>query len=137
MTRTVLIWAGVLAAGALALQWLEYQYLARAFSREIYIGLIGSAFALGGVWVGWRLSHRTAPPRFERNVAGMVSLGLTGQEVRVLEQLAAGRSNKEIARAMGLSPNTIKTHVAHLYTKLSVTRRTQAVQLAQDLGLVP
>ncbi len=135
--RTVLIWAGILAAAALALQWLECQYLARAFSQEIYIGLIGAAFAGGGVWVGWRLSVRARPAEFERNGAALASLGLTGQEVRVLEQLAGGRSNKEIARAMGLSPNTIKTHLANLYAKLSVSRRTQAVSLARDLGLVP
>ena len=137
MTRTVLIWAGVLAAGALVLQWLEFQYLARAFSSEIYIGLIGAAFAIGGVWVGWRLSMRAGPAKFTRNAAALTSLGLTGQEIRVLEQLAVGRSNKEIARAMGLSPNTIKTHLANLYGKLSVSRRTQAVSLARDLGLVP
>ena len=135
--RTVLIWAGILAAAALALQWLEYQYLARAFSQEIYIGLIAAAFAIGGVWVGWRLSVRARPAEFERNAAALTSLGLTGQEVRVLEQLVGGRSNKEIARAMGLSPNTIKTHLANLYAKLSVSRRTQAVNLARDLGLVP
>lgn len=137
MTRTVLIWAGVLAAGALALQWLEFQYLARAFSQEIYIGLIGAAFAIGGVWVGCRLSARAGPETFERNAAALASLGLTGQEVRALEQLAGGRSNKEIARAMGLSPNTIKTHLAKLYAKLSVSRRTQAVTLARALRLVP
>ena len=137
MTRTVLIWAAVLAAGALALQWLEYHYLVRALSPEIYIGLIGTAFAVGGVWVGWRLSVRPGPARFERNTAALTSLGLTGQEVRVLDQLADGRSNKEIARAMGLSPNTIKTHLANVYAKLSVSRRTQAVKLARDLGLVP
>ena len=137
MTRTVLIWAAVLAAGALALQWLEYQYLARGFSSEIYVGLIGTAFAIGGVWVGWRLTSRTAPQPYSRNAAAVASLGLTGQEMRVLEHLAAGRSNKEIARLLGLSPNTIKTHLANVYAKLSVNRRTQAVNLARDLGLVP
>ena len=135
--RTVLTWAVVLAAGALTLQWLEYQYLARAFSPEIYVGLIGTAFAVGGVWVGWRLSARAGPAKFERNTAALTSLGLTGQEVRVLDQLADGRSNKEIARAMGLSPNTIKTHLVNVYAKLSVSRRSQAVNLARDLGLVP
>ena len=137
MIRTVLLWALVLAAGAFALQWLEYQHLARAFPQEIYIALIGTAFALGGVWFGWRLSSRTpASARFERNDAALRSLGLTGQEVRVLERLAAGQSNKEIARTLGLSPNTVKTHLANLFAKLEVSRRTQAVSKARDLHLI-
>jgi DNA-binding NarL/FixJ family response regulator len=127
----------VLAAGAFGLQWLEYQYLARAFSREIYISAIGTAFAAGGVWVGWRLTSRAQPGRFERNAAALASLGLTGQEVRVLERLAAGQSNKEIARTLGLSPNTVKTHVANLFAKLEVARRTQAIGKARDLRLIP
>lgn len=137
MTRTVLLWALVLAAGAFALQWLEYQYVARVFSREIYIGLIGTAFAIGGVWVGWKLSARAAPAPFARNTAAQAALGLTGQEMRVLEKLAAGQSNKEIARTLGLSPNTVKTHLANLFAKLEVARRTQAVGKARDLHLIP
>ena len=137
MTRTIILWALVLAAGALALQWLEYQYLARAFPREIYVAVIGVAFAVGGVWVGWKLTSRAQAGPFQRNAAALASLGLTGQEVRVLERLAAGQSNKEIARALGLSPNTVKTHVANLFTKLEVSRRTQAVGKARDLHLIP
>ena len=137
MTRTIVIWALVLAAGAFALQWLEYQYLARRFSWEIYASAIGTAFAAGGVWVGWKLSGRAAPAAFERNAAAQASLGLTRQEMRVLERLAAGQSNKEIARSLGLSPNTVKTHVANLFAKLEVARRTQAIGKARDLQLIP
>jgi two-component system, NarL family, response regulator LiaR len=137
MTRTILVWALVLAAGAFALQWLEYQYLARAFSRDVYVAVIGVAFAAGGVWVGWRLTRRTAPGPFQRNDAALSSLGLTGQEVKVLERLAAGQSNKEIARTLGLSPNTVKTHIANLFAKLEVSRRTQAILKARELSLIP
>lgn len=137
MTRTIILWALVLAAGAFLLQWLEYQYLARAFSREVYIGVIGVAFAAGGVWVGWKLTTRSAAGPFRRNAAALASLGLTGQQVKVLERLAAGQSNKEIARTLGLSPNTVKTHIANLFGKLEVSRRTQAVNKARDLHLIP
>ena len=137
MTRTRVVWALVLAAGAFALQWLVFQYLARRFSWEIYIAVIGTAFAAGGVWLGWRLTSRTAPGPFQRNAAAQTSLGLTGQEMKVLERLAAGQSNKEIARTLGLSPNTVKTHVANLFAKLDVARRTQAVGKARDLHLIP
>lgn len=137
MIRTIILWALVLAAGAFVLQWLEYQYLARAFSAEIYISVIGLAFAAGGVWVGWKLASRAASAPFDRNTAALVSLGLTGQEVRVLERLAEGQSNKEIARTLGLSPNTVKTHISHLFEKLEVSRRTQAIGKARELQLIP
>jgi DNA-binding NarL/FixJ family response regulator len=137
MIRTIIPWALLLTAGAFALQWLEYQYLVRAFSREIYIAVIGAAFAVGGTWVGWKLASRHAPAAFSRNTAAVKSLGLTGQEVRVLERLAEGQSTKEIAKTLGLSPNTVKTHLANLFDKLEVRRRTQAIHKARDLQLIP
>ena len=137
MTRTIIVWALVLAVGAFALQWLEYQYMARVFSREVYVALIGTAFAVGGVWVGWKLTSRAPPGPFARNVAAQASLGLTGQEMKVLERLASGQSNKEIARTLGLSPNTVKTHLANLFAKLEVGRRTQAISKARELHLIP
>ncbi len=137
MARTLLLWAVVLAAGAFALQWLEYRYLVRAFPREVYVTIVGAAFAAGGVWLGFRLAARQAPATFARNEAARAALGLTGQELRVLEKLAAGQSNKEIARSLGLSPNTVKTHAANLYAKLEVRRRTEAIGKARDLMLIP
>lgn len=137
MIRPVLIWALVLALSAFGLQWLQYQYAVRVLSPQLYIGVVGAVFAAGGVFVGWRLAQRRAPGPFSPNTAAQTSLGLTGQEMRVLAQLAAGGSNKEIARSLGLSPNTVKTHVANLYAKLEVVRRTQAVGKARDLQLIP
>lgn len=137
MTRTIVLWALVLAVGAFALQWLEYRHVARAMSGELYVALIGIAFAIGGLWVGWKLNARKAPGPFQPNTAAITSLGLTHQEVKVLERLAAGQSNKEIARTLGVSPNTVKTHAANLFSKLEVRRRTQAVRKARDLHLLP
>jgi DNA-binding CsgD family transcriptional regulator len=137
MVRTILTWAFALAIGAFALQWLEQQFLLRVLSWKIYAGLIGTTFAAAGVWVGWKLAARARPETFQRNEPALRALGLTGQEIRVLERLAAGRSNKEIARDLGLSPNTVKTHVANLYGKLEVSRRTQAIGKARDLALIP
>jgi DNA-binding CsgD family transcriptional regulator len=137
LLRTVLAWALVLAVGAFVLDWLQYQYFVRMFSPQIYIAIIGTAFAAGGVWVGWRLSARPAAAGFVRNDAALTTLGLTGQEMKVLERLAAGQSNKEIAAAMGLSPNTVKTHAANLFSKLEAGRRSQAVAKARLLRLIP
>ena len=137
MIRIIVLWALVLAGGAFALQWLQYQYLVRLFSEQIYIAIIGAAFAAGGVWVGWKLTARAAPATFARNAAAQTSLGITGQEMKVLERLAAGQSNKEIAQTLGISPNTVKTHIANLFAKLEVVRRSQAVNKARELALIP
>jgi DNA-binding CsgD family transcriptional regulator len=137
MARTIILWALVLAVGAFTLQWLEYQYVVRVFSREIYVAIIGAAFAAGGVWVGWKLTSRAASTSFAINEAAQSSLSLTGQEMKVLERLAAGASNKDIARTLGLSPNTVKTHTGNLYAKLDVGSRGQAVSKARDLQLIP
>lgn len=138
MLKTVLIYGLALAAGAFALQWLEYQIWARAHAGTVYIALIGAAFMGLGIWVGRRL-FRNEPraSEFTPNERAQSSLGITGREREVLQLLADGRSNKEIAARLGLSPNTVKTHVARLFEKLRVARRTEAIQLARELGLVP
>lgn len=137
MIRTIVLYALALAAGAFLLQWLQYNYLVRTFSTEIYIGLIALGFAALGVWAGMRVARRTAPATFEKNTAALAALGITLREQEVLALLAAGKSNKEIAQKLGVSPNTVKTQVASLYQKLEVQRRTQAVQKARELALIP
>lgn len=137
MIRTIVIYALALAAGAFVLQWLQYQYFARMFSTEIYIALIAAGFAALGVWAGIKLARRPAPAAFEKNTAALSTLGITLREQEVLALLAAGKSNKEIAQKLGVSPNTVKTQIASLYQKLEVNRRTQAVQKARELALIP
>ena len=136
--RTVLIYGAALAAGAIGLQWLEYQVWARSRPAELYLALIAAAFLGLGVWLGAR--GLRPPPRgagFEPNVRALAALGITAREQEVLALIAAGRSNKEIARRLEVSPNTVKTHVARLYQKLEAPRRTQAVARARELQLIP
>jgi DNA-binding CsgD family transcriptional regulator len=135
--KSILIYAAALAAGAFVLQWLQYKYLTRAFTTEFYIVLIALGFAALGVWAGYRLTPKKISPGFELNTAALQSLGVTAKEHEVLNLLAAGQSNKEIARALDVSPNTVKTHIQHLFEKLGVERRTQAIQKARELGIVP
>jgi DNA-binding CsgD family transcriptional regulator len=138
MWRTILVYGLILAAGAFLLQWLQIGLLARTHPVELYIGLIALAFMVLGIWVGARLFGR--PPRpetFEANTRAMASLGISDREFEVLEQLAAGRSNKEIAGRLNVSPNTVKTHVTNLYGKLEVKRRTEAILRARELGMIP
>jgi DNA-binding CsgD family transcriptional regulator len=137
MARTIAIYAAALAIAAAILNWLEYRHSVRAFSTEIYIGLLAVGFVALGVWVGRHLTP--GPPRseFRRNEEAIRSLGLTPRECEILEKLASGQSNKEMARALSISPNTVKTHVANVYGKLEVERRVQAVEKARWLALIP
>ena len=138
MLRTALIYGTALALGAVALQWVEYRTWARGHVTEVYLTLVALGFMGLGVWVGARLFRPQAPPgAFELNARALASLGITEREHEVLRQLAAGRSNKEIARRLDVSLNTVKTHIARLYTKLEAARRTEAVLRARELRLIP
>ena len=136
MKKTILLYAAGLGGAALALQWLEYRYVTKVFSTEIYIVLIALAFTALGVWAGHRLTRKTKAAPFEKNTAALAALSISPREYETLELLAVGHSNKEIARLMEVSPNTVKTHLANLYEKLDVQRRTQAIQKARELALI-
>ncbi len=138
MARTIILYAAGLAAAAGLLQWLEYRYATRAYSTEIYIALVAAGFVALGIWVGRRLTPQAPPgPGFVRNEAAIRSLGLSPRECEILALLASGQSNKEMARTLAISPNTVKTHVARVYEKLEVARRVQAIEKARWLKLIP
>lgn len=138
MWKTALIYGLALALGAVALQWLDYKIWARTHSGEVWVALVAAGFLGLGVWVGAHLFRpRVLSGGFEINAAALEALGITRREHEVLGLLAAGRSNKEIARQLNLSPNTVKTHVARLYEKLKAVRRTDAILRARELRLIP
>ena len=131
------LYGAFLAVGTLALQWLDYQRLVRVHSGDFYIFLIAAAFLALGVFVGTRLFAAPKPASFDGNPQAQASLGISARELTVLKELAAGRSNKEIALVLNVSPNTVKTHVANLLDKLGAKRRTDAINRARELGIVP
>jgi DNA-binding NarL/FixJ family response regulator len=134
----IVLYALALGLAATLLAWLEYRYLARSLSFEIYLLLVAAGAIVLGAWLGHRLTpRRAAREPFERNTAAVRSLRLSPREVEILEALAAGDSNKEIARRLRISPNTVKTHVARVYEKLAVQRRVQAIEKARFLALIP
>lgn len=156
MKRTVLLYGlvgGVLIAG---LRLIEYRFLVIEHSLELYGGIVAALFAILGIWLGRKLTRtretvvvREVPVEvrvevpvgagvpFQRNVAQLSALGITPRELDILEAMAAGHSNREIAERLFVSENTVKTHAARLFDKLSAKRRTQAVQLAKEAGLLP
>ncbi len=135
----VALYAALLAAGTLALQWLDYQRLVRSHASAIYDGLLAAGFLALGLWLGARLLARRRPPAAgaEGNPQAQATLGISARELEVLHEIAAGHSNKEIAARLHASPNTVKTHVARLLEKLGAKRRTDALRRARELGLMP
>jgi len=135
--RTIIFYALALAIAATLLEWLQFRHLTHAFSTELYVSLLALGFVALGVWAGRKLTPAPRPAPFERNDRAIQSLGLTARECEILGLLASGRSNKEMARLLGISPNTIKTHVARVYKKLEVQKRIEAVEKARWLALIP
>ena len=136
MARSVFLYGIALAAAAFLLEWLNYKHAVHRWSGEFYIICIALVCVALGIWVGNRLTAKPRQP-FVRNDAAIAALGLSGRECEVLEMLAAGHANKVIARRLELSPNTVKTHIARVYEKLAVASRTQAVQKARTLDILP
>jgi two-component system, NarL family, response regulator LiaR len=148
MRKHVLLYGllgGVLIAG---LKAIEYRWLLVEHSVEIYAGLVAAIFASLGIWLGLKLTRRTetvvvrevrvpAPVTFVRDQGKLEVLGITPRELEVLELIAAGLSNKEIAERVQVSENTVKTHSSRVFDKLGAKRRTQAVQLGKQLRLIP
>jgi len=137
MWRTILVYGVLLAAAAWGLQWLEYQYVVRTHATETYVVLVALAFLGLGVWAGSKLFRRLPPDaQFTPNTAAQQSLRISDRELEVLRRLAAGQANKEIAKELDVSPNTVKTHVANLFVKLEARRRTEAILRGRELGLI-
>jgi DNA-binding CsgD family transcriptional regulator len=147
--KTVLLY-GLLGGALIALlRLVEYRYLVVEHSLEIYGGIVALIFAALGIWLGLKLTRTRvvvqevpvpvevpAAP-FVRNRAQQEKLGITPRELEILEHIAAGLSNREIAAKLYVSENTVKTHAGSVFEKLAAKRRTQAVQLAKQAGLIP
>jgi DNA-binding CsgD family transcriptional regulator len=136
MWRTVILYALGLAVAAVALEQLKFRYAADEISTDVYVGLLALGFTVLGLWVGRRLTAKKPAAAFERNNAAISALNLTRRECEILDLLASGRSNKELARKLGISPNTVKTHLASLFAKLEVDRRVKAIEKARFLSLI-
>jgi DNA-binding CsgD family transcriptional regulator len=137
MARTLILYGLVLGFAATFLNWFADRYLARAFPTEIYVSVLAAGFVLLGIWVGRSLTPRRGSSDFQRNEAAIRSLGLSPREMEILGALVSGESNKELARRLGISPNTVKTHINRVYDKLDVERRIQAIEKARMLELIP
>lgn len=142
MKKTVLAYGIILALLVLLIKWLDYRFFVQDLSLEIYIGIIATLFAVLGIWMGLKLTKpkvvfAASSEPFIRDDNRIQSLGLSVREMEVLQLMADGNSNQEIADALFISLNTVKTHTSSLFSKLNVNKRTKAVQYARDQNLIP
>jgi NarL family two-component system response regulator LiaR len=146
MKRHVLIFGVVGGVLVALLQWTQYRFLVVEHSVEIYAALIAAIFAGVGIWLGIRLT-RTEPMVVIQQVSVQTpfvadpkrreELGVTPREMEILGLVAEGLSNREIAERLFVSENTVKTHCSRAFDKLGARRRTEAVQMGKELGLLP
>ena len=148
MKRHVLIYGLIGGMLIAVLKWTEYRFLVIEHSIEIYGGLTAVVFAALGVWLGLRLTRKqqtfivkevpvVSGELFRPDDRKREELGITTRELEILELIAQGLSNREIAGKLFVSENTVKTHSSRVFDKLGAKRRTQAVQLGKEMGLLP
>ncbi len=130
----------------IAIKSIEYRYMLRDLSTEFYVTLVALLFTSVGIWVGLKLRGEKAPliekvPTDEiesekLKAEQLAETGISQREYEVLQLMAEGHTNQEIADQLFISLNTVKTHSSNLFAKLDVKRRTQAVQKAKELALL-
>ncbi len=148
--KTLLLYGLCLAVLLFLLKWLEVRLLLVDHAFELYIGGIAVLFTALGIW----LTRKLTRPRvetivvekeiyvqkeqsFQVNEQELDSLGISKRELAVLGLMAEGLSNQEIADRLFVSLNTVKTHSSNLFEKMEVKRRTQAVEKAKRMNIIP
>ncbi|HEX9979929.1 MAG TPA: LuxR C-terminal-related transcriptional regulator [Flavobacterium sp.] len=146
--RQTILYASAMAALLSLLRWLELRFIIFSHSFEIYAGAIALIFTILGIWLATKLTKPKTETIIEKEIIRADAefffnepecrrLNISKRELEVLTLIAQGLSNEEIASALFLSTNTVKTHAARLFEKLEAKRRTQAVEKAKQHGLLP
>jgi DNA-binding CsgD family transcriptional regulator len=139
--KATLLYGTALALLLLAMRWAEYRFVVISNTQDLYTGFIALLFMGVGIWATLKLvKPKKETIIIEREVAAPVTLSnnhdLSKRELEVLQLMAAGHSNAEIAEQLFVSLNTVKTHSSKIYEKLDVKRRTQAVEKAKQLTII-
>jgi DNA-binding CsgD family transcriptional regulator len=140
MRRTILIYGVAMAVLIGLLKFVEYRFIVRDIPLEIYVGVVAVTFTALGIWAGLRLTRpkviETGTP-FLLDESNLRKVGISKREYEVLELIAQGLSNQEIADKLFVSVSTVKTHTGNIFAKLDARRRTQAIQRAKELHIIP
>jgi NarL family two-component system response regulator LiaR len=146
--RSVLLYGVSLAVLLLLMKWLEWRIVVIDHALELYAGAVAILFTGLGIWLARKLTRPTTntiivekqvfvdTQHFVLNEAEVARLRLSKRELEVLQLMADGLSNLQIAERLFLSLNTIKTHSSKIFEKLQVQRRTQAVEMARKLNII-
>lgn len=146
--KIVLLYGVSLAALLFVMRWLEFRVMMINHSTEIYMAVLALVFTGLGIWLALNLAkpktvvvektvYAEIAADFVRDEHAVAAFGLSKREIEVLELMASGLSNGEIAERLFVSLNTIKTHTSKVFEKMEVSRRTQAVELAKRKGIIP
>ena len=148
--KATIVYSISLAFLLFLLRWLELRFIIFAHSFEIYIGFIAVIFTALGIWLALKLSkpkietvvvekkvYVNRNENFVLDTSLVSQLEISKRELEILNLLAQGHSNQEIAAELFISLSTVKTHVQNLFEKLEVKRRIQAVEKAKRLNLIP
>jgi two-component system, NarL family, response regulator LiaR len=148
--KSILIYGISMAALLFLLKWLELRFIIIDHAFEVYVGAIAVLFTSLGIWLALKLTkkkvrtiivEKEVPVHigqpFRLNEEEVTRLGLSKRELEVLQLITEGMSNQEIAEKLFVSVNTVKTHTSRLFEKLDVKRRTQAIEKAKRMGLIP
>jgi len=133
--KTVFVFSALIVALLLLFKLSEYAYLSGNISIEIAIGTVAIVFFIVGIYINKKSLKKEKIDFIDHQK--IEELGISKREYEVLVQISKGFSNKEIADVLFLSESTIKTHVSNLLVKLDSKRRTQAIQKAKDLHILP
>jgi len=148
--KRIVLYGAALAVLLFLLKWLEFHFIIISNAYEVYVGAIAVLFTLLGIWLALKLTKPKVEtvviekPVYISNVSDfspnqheLTRLNLSRRELEVLELMAEGLSNQEISTRLFVSLNTIKTHSSNLFDKMEVKRRTQAVEMAKRLCIIP
>lgn len=147
--RSVILYGASLAVLLFLMKWLEWRFIIIDHALELYAGALAIIFTLLGIWLAVKLTRpKTNTIIVEKEVfvksddfvlddKELTRIGLSKRELEVLQLMAQGLSNHQIAEQLFVSLNTIKTHSSKVFEKLEVQRRTQAVDKAKKLCLIP
>jgi len=148
--KDIFLYALSLAILLFILRWLEIRFFVFDFSTEMYVSATAFMFTGLGIWLAMKLIGKKKETiivekevyvlnkdEFQLNEKALIQTGLSKRELEVLCLISDGLSNEEIADKLFISLNTIKTHTSNLFEKLEVKRRTQAIEKAKRMGLIP
>ncbi|MGG5486929.1 response regulator transcription factor [Gaetbulibacter sp. PBL-D1] len=136
MKKTIAVFTGLIFALLLLFQVSKYAIISGNVNIEIIIAVIAIVFLIVGIYLNKKSLQKETVDTTEIDHNKIKELDITSREYEVLQHIAQGLSNKEIAETLFLSESTIKTHVSNLLVKLNAKRRTQALQVAKELQIL-